>query len=214
MAQSDGIDGFEDALGALEATMAETGAVTSAFSAEMSKMQEAISATSVDAEALSKGLTRGLKSAFDGLVFDGMRASDALEKVARSVINTAYSSAMKPVTTGLSSALTDGLFSMFANGGSFSQGKVMPFANGGVVSGPTTFPMRGGTGLMGEAGPEAIMPLSRGPDGKLGVRSSGSGGAVQVTMNISTPDAASFQRSQSQVAAQMSRALGRGQRNR
>ena len=213
MARSDGIDGFEDALSALEATMSETGAVTQAFSAEMTKMQDAISATSVDAEALSKGLSRGLKSAFDGLVFDGLRASDALEKVARSVINTAYSSAMKPVTKGLGSALTDGLFSMFANGGSFSQGKVMPFANGGVVSGPTTFPMRGGTGLMGEAGPEAIMPLSRGPDGKLGVRTSG-GGGVQVTMNISTPDAASFQRSQSQIAAQMSRALGRGQRNR
>ena len=213
MAQSDGIDGFEDQLNALEATMAETGAVTSAFSAEMTKMQDAISTTSKDAEALSKGLSRGLRSAFDGLVFDGLRASDALEKVARSVINTAYSSAMKPVTKGLSTALTDGLFNLFANGGSFSQGKVMPFANGGVVSGPTTFPMRGGTGLMGEAGPEAIMPLSRGPDGKLGVRSEG-GGSVQVTMNISTPDPASFQRSQSQIAAQMSRALGRGQRNR
>ena len=157
MAQSDGIDGFEDALGALEATMSETSAVTSAFSAEMSKMQEAISATSVDAEALSKGLSRGLKSAFDGLVFDGLRASDALEKVARSVINTAYSSAMKPVTKGLGSALSEGLLGLFAYGASFSQGKVM---------------------------------------------------------NISTPDAASFQRSQSQIAAQMSRALGRGQRNR
>lgn len=213
MAESDGIDGFEDQLSALEATMSETGAVTSAFSAEMSKMQDAIVATSKDAEALSKGLSRGLRSAFDGLVFDGMRASDALETVARSVINTAYSSALKPVTKGLGSALSEGLFGLFANGGSFAQGKVMPFANGGVVSGPTTFPMRGGTGLMGEAGPEAIMPLSRGPDGKLGVRSEG-GRSVQVTMNISTPDAASFQRSQSQIAAQMSRALGRGQRNR
>lgn len=213
MAQSDGIDGFEDALSALEATMTETSAVTQAFSSEMTKMQDAISATSVDAQALSKGLSRGLKSAFDGLVFDGLRASDALEKVARSVINTAYSSALKPVTKGLGSALSEGLLGLFANGASFSQGKVMPFANGGVVSGPTTFPMRGGTGLMGEAGPEAIMPLSRGPDGKLGVRTQG-GGAVQVTMNISTPDAASFQRSQSQIAAQMSRALGRGQRNR
>ena len=193
MGESDGMDAFEDQLNALEATMAETGAVTQAFSGEITKMQEAISATSKDAEALSKGLSRGLKRAFDGLVFDGMRATDALETVARSVINTAYSSALKPVTKGLGSALTDGLFSLFANGGSFAQGKVMPFASGGVVSSPTYFPMRGGTGLMGEAGPEAIM---------------------QVVMNISTPDAASFQRSQSQIAAQMARALGRGQRNR
>jgi phage-related minor tail protein len=68
---------------------------------------------------------------------------------------------------------------------------------------------------MGEAGPEAIMPLTRGPDGKLGVRSAGGGGgAVTVVMNISTPDVAGFQRSQSQVAAQAMRALARGQRNR
>jgi len=89
----------------------------------------------------------------------------------------------------------------------------MPFARGGVVSGPTTFPMRGGTGLMGEAGPEAIMPLARGADGKLGVRGGG-GQAVNVTMNIATPDVQGFQRSQGQIAAQMARVLGRGQRNR
>lgn len=89
----------------------------------------------------------------------------------------------------------------------------MPFANGGVVSGPTTFPMRGGTGLMGEAGPEAIMPLSRGADGKLGVRMQGQS-ATTVVMNISTPDVEGFRRSQSQIAAQMGRALGRGQRIR
>ena len=90
----------------------------------------------------------------------------------------------------------------------------MPFAKGGVVSSPTTFPMRGGTGLMGEAGPEAIMPLTRGADGKLGVRSDGGAQAVNVVMNITTPDSAGFQRSQGQIAAQMGRALSRGQRNR
>ena len=61
-----------------------------------------------------------------------------------------------------------------ANGNVFSGGKTVPFASGGVVSSPTMFPMRGNeTGLMGEAGPEAIMPLSRGKDGKLGVKSDG-----------------------------------------
>ncbi|MEO0831533.1 MAG: phage tail tape measure protein, partial [Pseudomonadota bacterium] len=97
----------------------------------------------------------------------------------------------------------------------FSQGRVVPFARGGVVTGPVTFPMRGGTGLMGEAGPEAIMPLTRGADGSLGVRAAGGGGRpVQVVMNITSPDAESFRRSKTQVAAQMQRALGRGQRNR
>jgi phage-related minor tail protein len=66
--------------------------------------------------------------------------------------------------------------------------------------------------LMGEAGPEAIMPLSRGSDGKLGVRMGGGGGA-SVTVNISTPDAQSFRQSQGQVAAMVARAVERGNRN-
>ena len=67
---------------------------------------------------------------------------------------------------------------------------------------------------MGEAGPEAIMPLSRGPDGKLGIQAAGTGRPVTVVMNIQTPDVQGFQRSQSQIAAQAARALSRGQRNR
>ena len=73
--------------------------------------------------------------------------------------------------------------------------------------------MRGGAGLMGEAGPEAIMPLARGPDGKLGVRSGG-GAAPTIVMHITTPDVQGFQRSQSQIAAQMGRALSLADRNR
>ena len=66
---------------------------------------------------------------------------------------------------------------------------------------------------MGEAGPEAIMPLARGADGKLGVRSGGGGSTVHVTMNVSTPDAESFRKSKTQIAAQLSRAMSRGNRN-
>jgi len=62
----------------------------------------------------------------------------------------------------------------FADGGVISKGNVVPYANGGVVGSPTYFPMSGGrTGLMGEAGPEAIMPLKRGKNGKLGVQAEG-----------------------------------------
>lgn len=61
-----------------------------------------------------------------------------------------------------------------ANGNVFKNGNVIPFATGGVVSQPTTFPMANGTtGLMGEAGAEAIMPLKRNAEGKLGVEASG-----------------------------------------
>ena len=109
--------------------------------------------------------------------------------------------------------LLSGLFP-FEKGGSFAQGRVMPFAKGGVVSSPTMFPMRGARGLMGEAGPEAIMPLTRGADGRLGVQAQGGGRAVNIVMNVTTPDVQGFARSQSQIAAQMGRALARGERNR
>lgn len=89
----------------------------------------------------------------------------------------------------------------------------MPFATGGIVSSTTPFGMRGGMGIMGEAGPEAIMPLARGADGKLGVRGAGGGGQT-IVMNINTPDVQGFQKSRNQIAAQMNRALSRGQRNR
>lgn len=67
-----------------------------------------------------------------------------------------------------------------AHGGAFDRGRVLPFASGGVVSAPTLFPMARGVGLMGEAGPEAIMPLAR-IRGELGVRAGG-GGGVQVNI--------------------------------
>jgi lambda family phage tail tape measure protein len=72
-----------------------------------------------------------------------------------------------------------------ALGNVYSANGIVPFAKGGIVNAPTYFPFAKGVGLMGEAGPEAIMPLKRGPGGRLGVESSG-GGKVQVgSINIS-----------------------------
>ena len=65
---------------------------------------------------------------------------------------------------------------MAANGATFANG-IAKFANGGIVSSPTLFKFADGgttrTGLMGEAGPEAIMPLKRGADCSLGVQANG-----------------------------------------
>lgn len=67
-------------------------------------------------------------------------------------------------------ALSGGFGGFFGDGAAFSGGKVIPFASGGVVSSPMLFPMARGMGLMGEAGPEAIMPLKRTASGELGVQ--------------------------------------------
>lgn len=213
MAESDRMDAFEEQIASLESTMASAGDMARALRDGLDDAGRALKSAEADTRVLSKGLSRGLRSAFDGLVFDGMRASDAMEAVARSVVNTAYSAAIRPVTKHFGGMIAEGLAGLFAEGASFSQGRVMPFASGGIVSGPTYFPMRNGMGLMGEAGPEAILPLSRGADGRLGVRSEGGARPVQVVMNIQATDAASFQRSRNQIAAQMSRALSRSQRN-
>lgn len=71
--------------------------------------------------------------------------------------------------------------STFAKGGVFDSPSLSAYS-GGVYSSPQPFKFAKGAGVFGEAGPEAIMPLSRGPDGKLGVKASGGGGGG-VTLN-------------------------------
>ena len=214
------ISELQDQILALEATLGGTTGMVSAFDGELSRMRESLVFTGREVGVLSNGIGGGLRRAFDGLVFDGAKLSDSLKLVASSMIDTVYGIAIKPVQNALGGAIANGLQGLlgglmpFANGASFAQGRVMPFAKGGVVSQATAFPMRGGTELMGEAGPEAIMPLARGADGRLGVQAAVSGRAVNIVMNIQTPDVAGFQRSQSQIAAQAQRMLARGQRNR
>ena len=218
MDETSGIEHLEIASEGLSDSLGAASSMAASFDGELKRIRESFAATGKDAATLERGLSRGLRKAFDGVVFDGDKLSDALSGLARSLSNTVYSAAMRPITNHFGGMIAGGVSNLmegilpFADGGTFSQGRVMPFASGGVVQGPTMFPMRGGLGLMGEAGPEAIMPLARGADGKLGVR--GSGGTTNVVINVSTPDVQSFQRSQGQIATQMSRALGRGNRNR
>ena len=178
----DEIEGLEENTDGLRQTLDATSIMVTSFDSELRRMRDSLAATGKDVATLEKGLSRGLRKDFDGLVFDGQSLSDALDTVATSMVNATYNAAIKPITDHAGGLLASGVGSLtqgllpFADGAPFSQGRVMPFATGGIVSSATPFGMRGGMGVMGEAGPEAIMPLARGPAGKLGVRGAGGGG--------------------------------------
>jgi lambda family phage tail tape measure protein len=124
-------------------------------------------------------------------------ASNVLAKVAQDLFAQQFAG---PIASGISA-----IFS--ANGNVFDAGGVTAFAKGGVVGGPTVFPFANGIGLMGEAGPEAIMPLSRGADGKLGVIASG-GGAPSVTINnYSGQEASASSDSAGNIVIEIGRAI-------
>jgi phage-related minor tail protein len=120
--------------------------------------------------------------------------------------------ALAPVSNAIG-GLIGSLFGAFglAAGGVVAGGRVQPFADGGVIATPTYFPLQRGLGLAGEAGAEAVLPLARGSDGRLGVRSSG-GSGLSVTFNVTTPDADSFRKSEAQVTAMLARTVMRGRR--
>ncbi len=191
------------------------------FSEELRRAGDEMRGADRAAQGLSGAVGVGLRRAMDQAIFGGAKLSDVLRGLGESVARSALGSSLAPVREaagqgigGLVTGLVGRLAGVagFAKGGAFSSGRVRAFARGGVVDAPTLFATRGGggAGLMGEAGPEAILPLARGPDGRLGVR--GGGGGVHVTLNVTTADAESFQRSRSQIAAALARAVDRGRR--
>ena len=121
--------------------------------------------------------TKDAKAAFADM------ATSMLADLARMIIKMSITA---PLAKALGGALAGGGGPLnilpSALGNVFDRGRVTPFARGGIVSRPTLFPMANGAGLMGEAGPEAVMPLTRAPNGLLGVRAQGGGGG-KVTVN-------------------------------
>jgi phage-related minor tail protein len=155
---------------------------------------------------LAGGVARSVSRAFRGALVDGKSFKSLLGDIAESFADIALKAAFKPVGT-LVGGLVESLFTTTNP----ALGKVTPFAKGGVIASPSYFPLGGGMGLAGEAGAEAIMPLRRGADGRLGV--AGGGGAVQVTFNVTASDARSFAASEAELSAMLLRAVRRGTRS-
>lgn len=127
------------------------------------------------AEEAGSAISSALKEAFTDpqAALDGLWKKLAMMSVYRILGN------LMPNTFG-----PNGFAPLYnANGNIFEGGSVTAFASGGVVSGATMFPMKGGMGVMGEAGPEAILPLAR-IGGKLGVASARGGGGPMMQVTV------------------------------
>lgn len=170
--------------------------------------------------SLESVAAKGLQSLEDGLisVMDGTKSvaaafSDMARSIIADLIKIAVEEAiMKPITTFFKGLFANGgAFEngvpKFANGGAFSGG-VQYFATGGVVSRPTAFGMAGGRmGVMGEAGPEAIMPLRRLGNGRLGVEAHGAGVQNNVSVTVNSDGGGQQVTSNGDNGAQLGRAI-------
>ncbi|MFL9828798.1 phage tail tape measure protein, partial [Rhodoplanes sp. SY1] len=172
------------------------------------------SALQINAKSFSSAMSGALVSAVSG----SKQLDDVFKSLVLRLSDLTLKSALTPLTGGIASGLQS-LLSSFSGGGGAApfgvvaaQGAIKPFAAGGVIGTPTYFPLAaGGVGLAGEAGPEAIVPLARAADGRLGI-AGGGGGATQVTVNIAARDPASFRGSEVYLTGQIARAVARGRR--
>ncbi|MBQ2391409.1 MAG: phage tail tape measure protein [Clostridia bacterium] len=161
---------------------------------QLQEVNTALNDEGIKIEDKAKQISDSLSSNLIGAIRNGGNAFEMFSNIAVNALQRILSkilemSVIEPMLNsiknltgngGIFGTLFGGIFG-FKNGAAFNNGKVVPFARGGIVNKPTLFPMaNGGTGLMGEAGAEAVMPLTR-KNGKLGVEATGTS---QTVVNI------------------------------
>lgn len=139
------------------------------------------------ATTVGEGMATAFEDAFLAIGDSSKSMEETIKQSLRSIGEDVIRLIMRQMVTqqiasGVSSTLME-FFTPSAKGNAFSNGSIIPFGKGGVLSGPTIAPMA----LMGEKGPEAVMPLERGADGKLGVKAQtgGMGAPKIVIQNMS-----------------------------
>lgn len=223
---------------AIAAGVTNVDALVAAYDAEFRAYQNARRL-----DELGGNLGRGLADGFEDALFNAKSLDEAINDIGRSLSRIAYNALVtQPLTDFLSGAFRGGLGALFGggaggggggpifgDGGAFDRGRVVAYARGGAFSGgrelerfaygdvfdsPTYFGMAGGRrGVLGEAGPEAIVPLAKMPNGKLGVQSAGEPApaptvvqhTTHVTMHVHAKDANSFRSSERQIVSDLKR---------
>ena len=163
------------------------------FKEEFKKLSDSATDLNSRVGELALATTENLANAFADFFVEGKKgfrdlAVSAIKELNKIILKAAFMKHIaNPILGFLKLAkggvVKDGEVTENAFGNVFAKNKIVPYAMGGIVSKPTIFPMKNGMGLMGEAGAEAIMPLKRGSDGKLGVQASG-GGIGNIVVNV------------------------------
>lgn len=169
--------------------------------ADLTEVNKALDSEGVKIEDKAKQISESLTTNLFSVIRNGGNAFEVFSNIAVNALQKIISkilemTVIQPILSSLGGMTGGGFFGTLLgglfgskNGNVFRNGNVVPFAKGGVVNKPTLFPMKNGTGLMGEAGAEAIMPLKR-KNGKLGVEATNTN---QTVVNIYNQSGASVE---------------------
>lgn len=175
---------------------------------DLQSMQKQLDQIDLSAARVATTLSKGFGSA----IVNGKSFNETLAAIGQSLARLAIQDGVKLATQTLTHQLA-GLLANVSGDWTPGSAQITRHADGGVIASPTYFAQGGAIGLMGERGAEAIMPLARGSDGRLGViAQSNNARPVAITVNIAATDVDSFRRSEAQVTGSLARAVARGQR--